>query len=172
MQNEPVLLMDPNSTGYVCVTYQTAWQGNAALYSFDSSYSSSPFITNGTYTFYPFTVANYYGCGEPPLACSEVIYHAFKVEALPSSVRPMGIMDYVTVVYSLTTPSNSTGFYSQSAPWTGCQGLPMEVGYSASQVNASDFTKVPSIECPVQLFVPVAEYVTGMNVTHINGLQS
>ena len=26
-ENVPVLLMSPNTTGYVCVTYQTAWGG-------------------------------------------------------------------------------------------------------------------------------------------------
>ena len=49
-EHTPVLLMSPNTTGYVCVTYQTAWQGNQTLYHSDPAYSSSPFLVNGSYT--------------------------------------------------------------------------------------------------------------------------
>ena len=35
------------------------------------------------------------------------------------------------------------------------------------KVNASDFTQGPLPECPVLLFIPAAEYVTGMNVTYL-----
>ena len=80
-------------------------------------------------------------------------------------------MNFVTIVYVITALSNSTGFYDETAPWTGCIGMPMAVGYSASQVNASDFTQPPFHGCFVQLFVPVAEYATGMNVTYVNLLQ-
>jgi hypothetical protein len=162
--------MSPDTTAYVCVIYQTAWQGNQALYNSDASYNSNYAIVNGTYTFYPFIVANYQGCGgiSSGASCRQIIYESFKVGAVPASVMPSGALDYLAVVYSITAPSNSTGFYDQSAPWTGCTGMPMAVGYSASQVNASDFAPPPAAECPVQLFLPVAEYVTGMSVTYID----
>jgi hypothetical protein len=61
-EHTPVLLMNPNTTAYVCVTYQSAWQGNQALFNSDLP-SYGPYLTNGTYTFYPFTIVNYQGCG-------------------------------------------------------------------------------------------------------------
>jgi hypothetical protein len=172
MQHIPVLLMQPNSTGYVCVTYQTAWQGNQSLYQSDSMYNSYPFLVNGTYQFGPFLVDNY-TCSIPNEinSCAQTISHSFKISVLPDSIRPSASMNYVTEVYIVTALGNSTGFYGDSAPWTGCIGMPMAVGYSASQVNASDFTQSPGASCFVQLFVPVAEYVTGMNVTYIDSVR-
>jgi hypothetical protein len=69
---------------------------------------------------------------------------------------------------------NTTRFVRNSRATIGfsmCIGMPMAVGYSAAQVNASDFPQPPSHSCFVQLFDPVAEYVTGMNVTYVNALQ-
>jgi hypothetical protein len=172
LQHEPVLLMRPNSTGYICVTYQTAWQGNQDLYQRDPTYNSYPFLVNGTYRFVYFVVANY-KCGTNPVAsCIQTISHSFQITALPSYVRPSASMDFFTVEYAITALGNSTGFYYESAPWTGCLGMPLAVGYSASQVNASDFTQPPTPLCLVQLFVPFSEYVTGMNVIYINALRA
>jgi len=169
MQHIPVLLMRPNSTGYVCVTYQTAWQGDQSLYWSDSMYNSYPLLVNGTYEFYPFLVDNY-NCSttNETHSCTQTISHSFRITVLPDSVRPSASMNYMTVTYIVTALSNSTGFYDEAAPWTGCMGMFMAVGYSASQVNASDFTQPPPHGCFVQLFVPVAEYVAGMNVTYVN----
>ncbi len=193
--NVPVLLMSPSTTGYVCITYQTAWQGNPSRFSSSwGSSSSDPYLVNGTFPLLPFLVVTYEGCGDPTASttstatvtrtesttttltatatggssCMQIIYHSFDVGAVPSSITPTGTMDYFTVVYSVTAPSNSTGFYDSSAPWTGCLGMPMAVGYSASRVNGSDFTPQPVVECPAQPYSPVAEYVTGMSVTYVN----
>ncbi len=171
-QRIPVLLMRPNSTGYVCVAYQTAWQGNQTLYQSDPMFRSYPLLVNGTYEFYPFLVGNY-NCStaNETYSCTQAISHSFEITALPDSIRPSASMNYVTVTYIVTALSNSTGFYDEAAPWTGCTGTFMAVGHSASQVNASDFTQPLVHGCFVQLFVPVAEYVTGMNVTYVNFLQ-
>ncbi|MDV3292637.1 MAG: hypothetical protein LYZ70_00015 [Nitrososphaerales archaeon] len=164
--------MRPNSTGYVCVTYQTARQGNQTLYLSDSTYNSYPLLVNGTYRFNPILPTKYKcSTANGIISCEQTISQSFKVRVLPSSMRPSASMNYVTVVYAVNALSNATGFYDESAPWTGCIGMPMAVGYSASQVNASDFTQPPPHSCFVQLFVPVAEYATGMNVTYINRLQ-
>jgi hypothetical protein len=126
---------------------------------------------NGTYRFNPFLVDNY-ECGTNPItSCTQTISHSFQISVLPNSIRPSASMDYVTVVYIVTALSNSTGFYDESAPWTGCDGMPMAVGYSAPQVNVSDFTQPPPHNCFVQLLDPVTEYVTGMNVTYVDALQ-
>ncbi len=172
-QHVPVLLMRPNSTGYVCVTYQTAWQGNQTLYWSISTYNSYPLLLNGTYRFLPFLPVKY-KCSTTngATSCVQIISQSFKVSVLPSSIRPSASMNYVTVIYIVNALSNSTGFYDETAPWTGCIGMPMAVGYSASQVNASDFTQpLPPHSCFVQLFVPVAEYATGINVTYVNRLR-
>jgi hypothetical protein len=167
----PVLLMRPNSTGYICVVYQTAWQGNQSLYQSDSMYNSYPFLVNGTYQFRPFLVDNYRcSTANGISSCVQTTSHSFKITVLPDSIRPSASMNYVTVIFTVNALSNSTGFYDESAPWTACVSMPMAVGYSVSQVNASDFTHPPGSSCPVQLFVPVAEYVTGMNVTYVNRL--
>jgi len=167
MQHVPVLLMRPNSTGYVCVTYQTGWQGNQSLYRADSMFNSYPLLVNGSYQFYPFSAVSY-KC-TTNLLCIQTISNSFRVSVLPDSIRPSASMNYVTVVYVVTALSNSTGFYDESAPWVGCLGMPMAVGYTMSQVNASDFTQPPRAPgCFAQLFIPVAERTTGMNVTYID----
>jgi hypothetical protein len=73
------------------------------------------------------------------------------------------------VIYDYTALNNSTGFYDETAPWTGCLGMPMAVGHPASQVNATDFTLAVWLpECPPIGLNPVAEYTAGMNVTYVN----
>jgi hypothetical protein len=169
-QHVPVLLMRSNSTAYVCVVYQTAWQGNESLYSI---YNSSSFLlVNGTYQFGYFPVGNYKcSTANGSTTCTETDSHSFVITALPESIRPTASMNYVTVVYIVTALSNSTGFYDRSAPWTGCLFMPIAVGYTASEVNASDFTQEPLHSCFVQFFIPIAEYSTGMSVTYVNFTQ-
>jgi hypothetical protein len=172
-EHVPVLLMRPNSTAYVCVTYQSAWQGNASLYQSNPIYNSYPTLVNGSYQFVSFLVGKY-KCvtSNGSTSCTETDSHSFTITALPASIRPAASMDYVTVVYVITALGNSTGFYDRSAPWEGCSFIPMAVGYSATQVNSSDFTQLPLHSCFVQLLVPVAEYSTGMNLTYVNFTQS
>lgn len=154
----PVLLMRPNSTAYVCVTYQTAWEGDLSRYPIPSWYVYSD---NGTTDFPSFHIMSIRGG-------SEVVSHSFRVSASPDSVRSPGNLSYVIVVYTYTALSNSTGFYEFAAPWRSCLAMPMAVGYSASQVNASDFTPYSYPLCAVHPFEPIAEYVTGMNFTYVS----
>ena len=67
----------------------------------------------------------------------------------------------------VTALSNATGFYDYGSQGTGCENWPMAVGYSASQVNASDFVLSATPGCPAEAIFPVAEHVTGMNVTYV-----
>ena len=163
----PVLLMQPNATAYYCVLYQSAWQGNQSTY--DSFYSSM----NGTYLFGDNYSIWSFKCSLPNGTgiCWGNASNSFKITVLPDSVKLSANLDYVMVVYIVTSLSNSTGFYDETLPWTGCGLLPMAVGYSPSQVNTSDFfTHV----CPVPIsytFYPVAEYSTGMNITYVNFTQ-
>jgi hypothetical protein len=75
--------------------------------------------------------------------------------------------DYVTVVYMVDSLSNSTGFYDGSAPFRYCDAMPMAVGYTASQVNASDFAPRLLNSCPEVPFAPSSVSVGGMGVTWI-----
>jgi hypothetical protein len=89
----------------------------------------------------------------------------------PSHLTLSGNLTFFTVIYIVTALSNSTGFYNYGAVGIGREDEPMAVGYSASQVNASDFNLPPFPMCPAAPFWPFAEYVTGMNVTYISGRQ-
>lgn len=172
-QHAPVLLVQPNSTGYVCVVYESAWHGNGTLFNSSSTYNSYPLLVNGSYQFYPFIVSNY-NCDNSTndTTCTQVISHSFIVNSTPSFIKPSANMTYVTVIYTVSALSNSTGFYDQSAPWTGCIGMPLAVGYTSSEVNSSDFTQQPVHSCFVQLFTPIAEFSAGMGVTYINFTQN
>lgn len=172
MQQTPVLLMRPNSTGFVCVTFQSAWRGNQSLFLSDS-WILAPYLVNGTFSFKDWFVPMNWECKTTigTGTCEQILPHSFLINVLPSQIHPSGGMNYLTIVYSVTALSNSTGFYDVTAPWTGCLGMPMAVGYSASQLNASDFTRPPPFSCFVQPFLPVAEYATGMNVTYINFIE-
>jgi hypothetical protein len=81
-------------------------------------------------------------------------------------------MNFFPVVVVVNALSNATGFYNDfTAGRSGCVGALLAVGYSASEVNASDFRQLPPIHsCAARPFRAVAEYVTGMNVTLIKAL--
>jgi hypothetical protein len=89
------------------------------------------------------------------------------ISALPSSIQPSASTNYVTVVYTVSALSNSTGFYDSSAPFQHCSGMPMAVGYSAAQVNASDFAPRIVHPCVFLPFFPSSVSVIGMNATFI-----
>ena len=167
IQHTPVLLMRPNTTGYVCVTFQSAWQGNQSLFASDS-HILDIYLVNGTYTFGYVRPINW-ECKTTngTQTCNQVFPHSLLVTSLPESIRPSAATNYVTIIYAFTALSNSTGFYDETAPWVGCLAMPMAVGYPASQVSGSNFTQGTLAFCPAQPFLPVAEYTTGMNVTYV-----
>ena len=159
----PVLLMQPESTAFICVTYQSAWRGNPSTYQnlslvfqsyqFGLSISREQCVTSGGGT-----------------ACTQNISHSFIISAIPSSIELSGTTDYVTVIYTVNSLSGSTGFYDNSAPYEYCGAMPMAVGYAATQVNASDFpdyTFPASIPCAFSAFTPASVSVGGMNATYI-----
>ncbi len=158
----PVLLMQPNTTAYACVTYQTWWKGNPN-YNFTGSGQPS-----GTYQFYPFSVANEEcttsGGG---VACSPNVSHAFRISAFPPSVNLTVYTDYVNVIYAITSLDNSTGYYSNSVPYEYCTSMPMAVGHPASDVNGSDFGPLLSPDCLFLPLSPVSVSVSGMGVVYL-----
>lgn len=160
LANVPVLLMQPGSTGYVCVTYRSEWDGNPGQF-------NSQFFPNGTYEFSLSISKEHCVTNSSETSCTSAVSNSFVTGASPSSIRPSPATDYVDVLYTVTALSNSTGFYDRSAPYEYCIGMPMAVGYSASQVNASDFAPILIPPCPLLPFAPVSVSVVGMNVTYV-----
>lgn len=154
----PVLLMQPNATAYLCVTYQTAWKGNF------TAYPGGPYEP---YAFHPFVVSNEQctdnGC--KPYGFS----NAFAVGVFPPVVNLTAHTDYVVVLYTITALAGSTGYYSNGVTFGCGPGFPMAVGHSASDVNGSDFGPLLTPSCPVSLYLlsPVSVSVSGMGVVYL-----
>lgn len=148
--------MRPNSTGYVCVTYQMA-------------FNSGSFSLSNPFQVFPFPVGGLCSRVNGVTSCDTSNSHSFQNSAIPDYITLPGSMQFFTVVYVVKALNNATGFYNYGEVGIGCGGNPMAVGYSASQVNASDFALPPIFHgCPAEPFWPFSEYVTGMNVTYIN----
>jgi hypothetical protein len=158
----PVFLLQPNSTVSVCVTYESSWHLFPNLYGNYSSFKQGGAFPNGTYTF---TGGVYKIIKLGNCSCyAGRISHSFTFTILPSVIYPTEGTVYVTVLYEITSLSNSTGFYDGINPTDSLAA----VGYSASQVNASDF---PYAGIPhsgaVPIFIPLSVSVTGFNVTYL-----
>ncbi len=160
LKNVPVLVMQPGSTAYICVTYQSAWQGNSTQY-------HSQYFQNDTYQFALSVSREDCVSSDGGTSCTGIISHSFATSASPSSITPSPTTNYVSVVYTITALANSTGFYDRSAPYDYCTGMPMAVGYSPSQINASDFAPILIPPCPLLPFGPIAVTVGGMNVIYL-----
>jgi hypothetical protein len=156
----PVLLMQPNSTAYVCVTYQSSWQGNVSQY-------RGEYFTNGTYQFGLYISKEHCTTNAEGGSCTGASFSNSFTISVPVSIRPSASTDYVTAVFTIRSLGNSTGFYDGSAPFDYCSAMPMAVGYTASQVNASDFAPRIVPPCAFLLFAPSSVSVGGMNVTYI-----
>jgi len=159
----PVLLMQPNTTAYACVTYQTWWKGSP-YYNFTGSYVGP----SGSYQISPFDVSNEQ-CTKIPNgeSCSPDVSHSFRISAFPTSTNLTVYTDYVTVLYAITSLGNSTGYYSNSVPYEYCNSMPLAVGHPASDVNASDFGQLLPHSCPLLRMSPVSVSVSGMGVTYL-----
>jgi hypothetical protein len=152
----PVLLMQPNATGYICVTYQSV---NGS-----SSNNANPLGGWGI---------SKADCSAPG-ACVYFPSYSFNINnTILNSALPFvgnATVNYVSIIYSVRALGNSTGFYDQSAPLQHCGSMPLAVGYSASQLNASDFPGYINpglLNCPPIQYVPVEVGVIGMQMTNV-----
>jgi len=157
----PVLLMRPNSPAVVCVTYQDGWNGNASQFSywtdaFDYGYY---FFPTSTYKLTCTSTPQYSGC-------SSYDSHSVLAAAYPDPIQPQASVAEVTVVYSVYALPNATGFYDRTFIY-GCETPRLAVGYSAQQVNSSDFATIFEHSCPNLPYVPISIAVSGMNVTYV-----
>lgn len=148
----PVLLMQPGSTGLICVHYGYAggdWNQNitSLVIGTEGCYG-----TNGTETCYVDPSGSFTTNGV--------------LVSSPESLYETN----VTVIYGVTASSNSTGFYEDSAPLDQCGAMPLAVGYPASQVNATDFpdyVSPASAMCFNIDYFPASVSVSGMTVTYL-----
>jgi hypothetical protein len=159
----PVLLMQPGSTAYVCVTYQSSWKGNVTQFPGYGvpNVNYSKFIAGFMLVVYKY---------EPGIS-DPIFSHDFITSAYPSSIHFGNTTNYVNIFYTITALDNSTGFYDHSAQYACDAGLPLAVGYKASQVNASDFAPISigHLYCgPFLYFQPVSVSIIGMNYTIIS----
>jgi hypothetical protein len=153
----PVLLMQPLSTAYVCVTYQSGWQGNSNQYRTEYTTAWSE----------QFNFSIFQGqCTLTPVPSISCVSTPFAV-GNPPSFQVSASTDYVTVVFTVSSLGNSTGFYYYQ-PSDSCDSMPMAVGHAASQVNGSDFdVLVQSQGCMPLAFAPWSVSVGGMSVTYV-----
>lgn len=154
-----VLLMQPNTTATMCVTYQGVWADNPQL--------SLP-SKNSSYNFLPSGVEKL-TCVETNQAagCAGQESHSFEIFVNPAVIQEAASPDYVTVVYTILALPNATGFYDE-AFLRSCEAPRLAVGFGAAQVNGSDFAAVPAHSCPAQDYWPCSMTVSGMNVTYVN----
>jgi hypothetical protein len=157
----PVLLMQPNATGFICVVYKSVSNGGVI--------PNATGIDEYLQGFRIFksqcaTEGGGIGCSYHPSASFETSGSKLNSTA-PFTSNSTTV--YVGVVYSVTALSNATGFYTDSAPRPGCGGLPMAVGYSALKLNATDFVGFFANDCVYTPFVPVEVGVIGIGVTSL-----
>ena len=124
----PILLLQPGSTAHLCVSY---------------------FLPKGVYDFTVGIVTVNCTQTSNGIDCRYDVSHSFAISSLPASDN-LNVSGYVSVLYTIKSLGNSTGFYISPIPnpinwWVD---TPLAVGYQASRVNSSDFGG----------FIPVGPY--------------
>lgn len=149
----PVLLMQPNSTATVCVTYQILenW----------ASYPNKTLYPEGIA---PFALAIGRNDKDTPP-------DLFRVTAIPNmlNVSSATVGSNFTVLYKIYATPNSKGFYDHSIPTNFCSSYPLSVGYAATQVKESDFSPWLYIPppCAFVLYRVDSVRISGMDYTKI-----
>ncbi len=165
----PVLLMQPNSTATVCVTYQilSDWatlpdkEDLGKLYPGGIAHFGLG-IGRNECKYYD---ESYYGCSYKPTPPD-----LFRITAIPNMLNITGATNGTkfTVIYKIYATPNSKGFYDHSVPADGCESYPLAVGYAASQVKASDFPNfIYGIPCASTLDDVTSVRISGMDYTNI-----
>lgn len=153
----PVLRMEPNTTGYVCIVYQSK-------IGVPLTADLVNLLRIGTY-----------GCNSQN-QCGLLLYpNSFKVNgSLANSTEPFtdnSTVSYAAVVYSISALGNSTGFYDVSAPLRFCGTMPLAVGNLDSKLNSTDFggyLNPALLLCPHMDYVPIEVSVAGIQVDQVD----
>lgn len=142
----PVLLMNSNSTGCARLTYDI-------IYKYDSVSNGADWPRLVNFTSFSGLIGNYHyskiGDGFS-LSSGKDYTSSFQVTVMPQIVDlanyPLG--SHFTVTYIIKPLPNATGFYDHSIPRLACERYPLSVGYSANQVNYSDFSYIYPLNPP------------------------
>ena len=131
----PVLLMQPNSTSCVKLTYTVI-----RSYGMDENGANWPRVEYFPLRIYNLHYEKY--VNEFGITQGKNYTNSFNITTYPEAIDhanyPVG--SNFTVTYLIKALSNATGFYDQSIPMPLCDYYPLAVGYSADEVNSSDFS--------------------------------
>jgi len=163
----PVLLMHPDSTSCVKLTYTVSGH----YYEKNSTMVSWPRIET-----FPLKIDDwhYYNYGDGFGTTDGKDYtHSFNIMTVPGDIdlanHPIG--SNFTVTYMIKPLPNATGFYDESVPMPPCTRYPLAVGYRADQVNSSDFSggmiTMMNHSCIVGQEELRAVEISGMNYTEM-----
>ncbi|HKU33482.1 MAG TPA: hypothetical protein VJR22_06525 [Candidatus Nitrosotalea sp.] len=132
----PVLLMQPNATSCVKLTY-------TVIRPYGVIQDGVNWPRNETMQFH-INDLNYEGDANSFGVTQGKDYtNSFSITAFPKTIDhanyPVG--SNFTVTYLIRPLPNATGFYDQSIPMPMCFYYPLAVGHSAKEVDSSDFSK-------------------------------
>jgi hypothetical protein len=128
----PALFLHPNSTGVICVTYADA-SGTAAI----------PLVAGRNFFAGTFNITKT-SVGGPITSLVPISAGILNISANPAEIHFQAGQSEV-VAYTLKSSLNSTGVYQAFFPPASCSGLPVFVGESAPQVNATGYSQLASI---------------------------
>ncbi len=161
----PVLLMQPNSTATVCVTYQ--------ILSDWASYPNKDLYPEGIAQFALGIARNECKGNQESYSCSykPTPPDLFRITAIPNVLNVTGATNGTnfTIMYKIYATPNSKGFYDYSVPEGYCGSYHMAVGYAAPQVKASDFSPFSflPVPCFFTLYDVTSVRISGMDYTKI-----
>jgi hypothetical protein len=129
----PVLMMSPNSTAVVCVTYnfKSDWE----------SYPNKDVYPHGILETCCFVHIGWYS--------TPVGSNKFEILANPPLFNVTGVYNgsKISVTYKIYAKSDSTGLYDTSIPFDECLSHPLAVGYDPSKVDPAKFHSDFGVPC-------------------------
>lgn len=132
----PVLIMASNSTACAELTFTN----NYHPYVSNGSSSPSIFTPSGLLQIGNYNVTtNKQSFG---ISAGKDFTNLFQIDTVPQSVNLANLSEgsNFTVIYIVRPLPNAAGFYDHSLPRPLCEHYPLAVGFSADEVNSSDFS--------------------------------
>ena len=151
----PILIMSPNSTAIVCVTYNFPYSW--------AQYPNKEVYSQGILNFSSFSIG-----WESTVTPSS----SFQFTVTPSlfDATKVSAGSNVNVIYKIYAEPNAQGYYDASLPYGVCSRYPLAVVYDASTVDATHFG--PYVTLPPPCFnslytVSSVKIVSGMSYKEV-----